>query len=98
DVGSSMVGYYAEVGYDLLRSLETQKQLVPFVRYEYLNTHNTVENNISKNLKYEKTIITTGLTFSLTQGAVAKADVQFVKPVNADKFAKTLSLGVGIMF
>ena len=98
DVGSSMIGYYAEVGYNVLRSINTDKQLVPFVRYEFLNTQNSVENNIVKNIGYKKNAVTTGLTLTLTKGAVVKADMQFVKSGNDNKFAKTLNLGVGVMF
>lgn len=98
DLGSSMVGYYAEIGYNVLRPVDTKMQLVPFVRYEFLNTHNSVESNIAKNLAYEKTVITTGLTLALTKGAVAKADVQFVKDAATNKYAKTFNAGVGVMF
>lgn len=98
DVGSSMMGYYAELGYNVLRSLKTEKQLIPFVRYEFLNTHNSVENNIPKNKAYQKKALTTGLTLTLTKGAVAKADMQFIKTGNDNKFAKTLNVGVGVMF
>jgi len=98
DVGSSMIGYYAELGYNVFRSLKTEKQLIPFVRYEFLNTHNSVENNISKNIGYQKKAIVTGLTLVLTRGAVAKADIQFIKSGNDNKFAKTLNVGVGVMF
>lgn len=98
DVGSSMIGYYAELGYNVLRSLKTEKQLIPFARYEFLNTHNSVENNIPKNKAYQKKALTTGLTLTLTKGAVAKADMQFVKSGNDNKFAKTLNVGVGVMF
>lgn len=98
DVGSSMIGYYAEVGYNVLRILKTQMQLVPFVRYEFLNTHNSVESNISKNLMYEKTAITSGLSFALTQGTVVKADIQFVKDAATNEYAKTFNAGIGVMF
>lgn len=98
DLGSSMVGYYAEVGYDVLRTVKTEMQLVPFVRYEFFNTHNSVESNIEKNLAYEKTAITTGLTLTLTQGAVVKADIQFLKDAATNKYAKTFNAGVGVMF
>lgn len=98
DVGSSMVGYYAEVGYNVFHSIKTSIQLVPFVRYEFLNTHNSVEKIISKNLTYKKTAITTGLSLKLTQGAVAKVDMQLVKSVADDKSAKTFNAGIGIMF
>lgn len=66
DLGSSMVGYYAEVGYNALRSLNTEKQLIPFIRYSFLNTHHDVDNSLSVNPLYEKRIITTGLTLSNT--------------------------------
>ncbi len=98
DVGSSMTGYYIEGGYNVLRSLKTKKQLVPFVRFEYLNTHNSVDSNITKNLGYEKKIVTTGLTFALTKGAVVKSDIQFIKAANADKYAKTFNAGIAVMF
>jgi len=98
DVGSSMLGYYAEIGYDVLRSFETKKQLVPFVRYEYLNTHNSVENNIVKNGGHEKNIITTGLTFAITRGVVSKTDMQFIKSGNDNTYAKTVNFGIGVMF
>ncbi len=98
DLGSSMLGYYAEIGYDVLRSFKTTKQLVPFVRYEYLNTHNSVESNILKNPSYEKNIITTGLTFAITRGVVSKADIQFIKSGNDNTYTKTVSLGIGVMF
>ena len=98
DVGSSIIGYYAEIGYNILRPSNTKTQLVPFVRYEFLNTHNSVSSNISKNLMYEKIAITSGLTLALTQGVVVKTDIQFVKDAATNKYAKTFNAGIGVMF
>lgn len=98
DLGSSMIGYYVEAAYNVLRSSGSEKQLLPFVRYEFLNTHNSVGNNITKNLKYEKSVVTTGLTFALTKGAVVKADIQFIKDGSAGKYSKTFNTGIGVMF
>ncbi|MCY1722385.1 hypothetical protein OU798_18695 [Prolixibacteraceae bacterium Z1-6] len=98
DVGSAMLGYYAEAAYNVLRKTKTEMQLVPFIRYEFLNTHNSVDTNSTKNLSYEKTAITTGFTLALTQGAVVKADVQFLKNAATDKYAKTFNAGIGVMF
>lgn len=98
DLGSSMIGYYAEVGYNVFRPIQTEIQLVPFIRYEFLNTHNSVESNISKNLLYKKSAITTGLTLALTQGVVVKTDIQFVKNAATNEYSKTLSAGIGVMF
>ncbi|WP_321375559.1 hypothetical protein [uncultured Draconibacterium sp.] len=98
DVGSAMIGYYAEAAYNVFRTVDTELQLLPFVRYEFLNTHSSVENNIAKNAAYEKTAITTGLTLALTKGAVVKTDIQFVKNAATDTYAKTFSAGIGVMF
>jgi len=98
DLGKSMSGYYVEAAYNVLRSAETEKQLIPFVRYEHLNTHCSVESNISKNADYEKELITTGLTYGLTKGVVVKADMQFMKAGNADEYSKTFNAGFGVMF
>lgn len=98
DVGSSMTGFYGELGYNVLRTFKTNMQLIPFARYELLDTHNSVESNISKNLSYKKIAVTTGLSFLVTQGAVVKADVQFLKNAASNKFAKTFNAGIGVMF
>lgn len=98
DVGNTMIGYYAEAGYNVLRFFDTDKQLHPFVRYAFLNTHHSVEDNISINKGYEKTAITTGITLALSRDAVVKADVQFVKSGGEEKFAKVFNAGIGVMF
>lgn len=98
DLGSSMIGWYAEVGYNVLRTMQTEKQLVPFVRYEFLDTHNSVEGSVQKKASYEKNVLSTGLTFALTKGAVVKGDVQFLKSGGDTSYAKTLNLGIGVMF
>ncbi len=98
DLGSALSGYYVEAGYNVLRSMETEKQLVPFVRYEQLNTQaNTVEM-VTVNPAYNKTVITTGLTLSLTSGAVVKTDVQLIRSGNTGGFSPTFNTGIGVMF
>ncbi len=99
DLANSLTGYYAEIGYNVLRHCPaTDTELIPFVRYEYLNTHNSVDDNITVNEGYEKNIITTGLTWKMTPGSVMKMDMQFIKPGNSDDYVKALNLGFGVMF
>lgn len=98
DLGSAMAGYYLEAGYNVLRPFTAETQLIPFVRYELLNTHSAVDAGMTKNPKYEKSAITTGLTLSLTNGAVVKADMQLVKDAASSGFAKTFNAGIGVMF
>jgi hypothetical protein len=99
DLGKSMMGYYAEAAYNVfsLTSI-TETELIPFIRYEAYNTHSSVDNFITKNDAYNNQAIVTGLTYKLAKGAVAKADMAYVKSKNDDKYKKTFNLGFGIMF
>ena len=98
DLGSSMFGFYIDLGYDVFRSAKTTMQLMPFIRYSNYDTHYSVPDNITENMSYQKNVYTTGLTLFLSKGAVLKADMQFVKNGASDKYAKTFNAGFGIMF
>lgn len=98
DLGSALFGYFAEAGYNVFLTAGTSMELIPFVRYEFLNTHHSVVPDISKNPAYARTAFTTGLTLGLTKGAVVKADVQLLKDASGTGYSKTLNLGVGVMF
>ena len=98
NLGSSMFGYYVDLGYDVMRFANSDKQLIPFIRYSNYDTHKSVPGNINENLAYQKDVITTGLSFFLSKGAVIKADMQFVKNGNSDEYVKTFNAGFGIMF
>jgi len=94
-----MTGYYVEAGYNVFRSFENIKtELIPFVRIEGLDTHAEVEDNINRVASYQTSVITTGLTYKLAQGAVLKGDLQFINPEGTAKSTKVFSAGVGVMF
>ena len=97
-LGSSMIGYYGEVGYNVLKSFNTKKELVPFVRYEKWNTQNTMASGFAANDKYDMSLITTGLTLKLTKGAVVKTDIQFKKSEADNEYSTAFNAGIGIMF
>ncbi|HKK10673.1 MAG TPA: hypothetical protein VJ939_07530 [Bacteroidales bacterium] len=98
DLGSSMFGYYVDLGYNVLRNTQSEKQLIPFVRYSNFDTHRSVPANIAANNAYQRDIITTGLSLYLDKGAVLKADMQFVKDGASDEYSTTFNAGFGIMF
>jgi hypothetical protein len=99
DLGKSMLGYYAEAGYNVFRPFPgIDQELIPFVRYEFYDMHNSVNAETVKNLDYKNTILTAGLTFKLTQKAVIKTDVQFTKAASSDLFNKAFNAGIGVMF
>jgi hypothetical protein len=99
DLGSQLTGYYIEAGYNVFRPLKKiSTQLIPFVRYEVSDTHRSVEEGIVKNEAFHNTIVTAGLSWRMARGAVLKADMQFVKPGNADSFNQIFNAGFGVMF
>ncbi len=99
DLGSTMTGFYAEVGYNVLKfSDRFNSQLIPFIRFEEYDTHKKVEGSLNKNPAYKLSAITTGLTYKITPGAVLKADMQFQKPGNNATYLKIFNAGIGVMF
>lgn len=99
DLGKSMMGYYVEAGYNVLRFFEQSKmELVPFVRYQNYNLHNTVDANLAVDNAYIANIVTTGLTLKLAKGAVVKADLDFAKTKAAAARTLTFNAGIGVSF
>jgi hypothetical protein len=99
DLGKSMFGFYAEAGYNLFKLFNNiDQELVPFIRYEFYNTHQSVDISTAQNLNYKNTLITSGLTYRLNKKAVVKTDIQFTKSGVADEFSKTINAGIGVMF
>lgn len=98
DIGSQMLGYYIEAGYNVLKSAQTDFNLIPFVRYEYCNTQQQVAENTSVNLKNKKQAITGGLTFDIAKGAVLKVEMQWNKNGLSDSYSKVFNAGIGVMF
>ncbi len=101
DVASAIQGYYVEAGYDVLRFFpgKFEKRLVAFCRYENYNTHHKVAGELTKNDSYNRTDITTGLTFHLDKGVALKADFQQFKNAQAgSRINKQVNFGVGVWF
>lgn len=97
DLGSQLFGWYAELGYNLLHSVETEQKLVPFVRYEKYNTHTKTEGKLEINGAYNRTDITVGAGWWLSSGAVLKADYQFFNNALNNSFGQ-FNMGIGIWF
>lgn len=99
DLGKTMIGYYAEVAYNVFHTLdEVKTELIPFVRLEKYDTQKTVENGIVRNKAYAANVITAGLTWKVVANAAFKTDVQFVKTEADDKAKATFNAGFGLMF
>jgi len=98
DLGSAMMGYYAELGYNLL-PLRAEQKLFAFARYENYDTHASVAGDLVRNDAYNRTDITTGLSYHIATGVVVKGDYQF-RDNNADNadVDNRLNFGIGVWF
>jgi hypothetical protein len=99
DLGKSMMGYYIEAGYNVFRWIsECNHELIPFVRYETYNMHQSVDKDLLPNKSYDHEIFTTGISWKLNPGAVLKADMQFIKTAASNSSEKVFNMGFGVMF
>ena len=98
DLGSKMSGYYAEAGYNLLESMQTSNELIPFVRFENYNTHQETVGDVEVAPNYNRTDITIGLGFKVSNGAMFKADYQIKSNEGSDEKTYQLNLGTAIWF
>ena len=98
DLGSALQGWYVEGAYNLLPNNKNQK-LFAFARYEVYDTHASTAGALSKNDAYDRTDVTTGLTYHIAPGVVLKGDYQFRSNALEDGDIKDrLNFGIGVWF
>ncbi|MBL4594395.1 MAG: hypothetical protein JKX68_11360 [Flavobacteriales bacterium] len=101
DVGSAMMGYYGELGYDVLSIFkkEAKERIVLFGRYEFWDTHADVTQELIKNDSYARSAITMGVTYHIAKGAAFKADYQIMdNEMEDNEPSNQFNLGVAVWF
>lgn len=97
DLGSVLQGFYVEGAYNLLPLTKKQKLFV-FTRYEKFNTHADTAGNLVANDAYDRTDVTTGLTYHIAPGVVVKGDYQFRSNESDIDTKDRLNFGIGVWF
>lgn len=94
-VGEKMQGFYVEAGYDLMGLLSEHptQQLIPFARYETLDTHASVASGLSADPAQDETVVTMGVNWLPISNVVFKADYQ-----DFDRGSDRLQLSMGYVF
>ena len=99
DLGESMLGYYAEISYDIFhRNSSIRNELTPFFRYEKYNTHQSVVSGMATNDAYDRTEMLVGFAFKMDRGAAFKVDYQWYKGADQDTYNQMLNMGVAVWF
>jgi hypothetical protein len=96
-VGERLVGWYLEGGYDVLRSVRTQHQLYPYVRYEQIDTQDKVPGGFSRSGATDRQILTLGASWLPIPNLAVKVDYQ-VRKNAANTGVNQFNLNLGYMF
>ncbi len=73
-VAQSAMDWYTEVGYDFGNLITEKLSLIPYIRYEYYNTMQSVEGTVAVDPRYKKDILTVGINYFPLRNLVVKAD------------------------
>lgn len=98
DLGSALLGYYGEIGYNVL-PLSAKQRLVAFARYENYDTHAETEDNTVRNDAFNRSDITFGLSYHIVDGVVVKGDYQVKdNALSGSEVNNQLNFGIGVWF
>ena len=98
DLGSALQGWYLETAYNLLPQDKKQRFFV-FVRYEQFDTHAKTEGDLVRNNAYNRSDITTGLSYHIAPGVVLKGDYQIRDNTQSNsELPNMLNFGIGVWF
>ncbi len=76
----------------------TEMDIIPFVRYENINTQATMPVGSIADPKYDRKVTTMGIAFLPNSDVVAKADIEMWKSGNSLFNYNQFNLGIGYMF
>jgi hypothetical protein len=98
-VGSELLGWFLEAGYDLFSRLRpgTSYEVVPFVRFEAVDTQAEVPAGFTKNPANDLRITTAGASFYPHPQVVLKADHEWIRN-RALTGTNRWNVGLGYLF
>ncbi len=96
-IGERLVGGYLQAGYDILRGAETQHQLLPYLRWERLNTQDEVPEGFTANPANDLTIVSLGAAWKPIPQLILKADYQ-IHSNEAETGVDQLNVALGWLF
>ncbi|HEV8631117.1 MAG TPA: hypothetical protein VGV61_12435, partial [Thermoanaerobaculia bacterium] len=96
-IGEQLTGWYAQAGYDVLSRRGSGGQLIPYLRYERLDTQHAVPRGFARNPASDRRILTYGVQYKPIEQVVLKLDFQDERN-EASSGLDQLNLGVGYVF
>lgn len=96
-VAKNAMTYSAEVGYDIFSLFKLKSKLIPFVRYEYYNTVEAVEEGVRLQPRYKRDLITFGLNYFVLPNMVIKADYA-MRRIDYGNYNNENTFGIGVAY
>ncbi len=98
DLGSTLRGWYLEGAFNLL-PIGNKQRLFAFTRYEQYDTHADTDGALVRNEAYDRSDVTTGLSYHIAPGVVVKGDYQFRSDsLDGSDVPNRLNFGIGVWF
>ena len=98
-VGSQALAYFVEAGYDIAPKLGHGKGIIPFVKYDYVDSMYKTEGSVPDLDRFERSTVTLGVNYVYSPSVTFKTD--YSRTSTADKNIKDLdafTLAVGYQF
>jgi hypothetical protein len=96
-VGEEALGWYVQGGFDVLRFARTSHQLIPYLRYERLDTQREVPAGFARNPANDRSIVSLGAMWKPIPQVALKADYQW-HANEADTGVNQLNVNLGYLF
>jgi hypothetical protein len=96
-VGDRLVGWYLQGGYDVLQGTRTGQQLIPYLRYEQLNTQSSVPTGFTADPENDQSLATFGAMWKPLPNVSLKADYQVVSN-DAETGVNQFNVNLGYLF
>lgn len=96
-IGEKLTGWYIQAGYDVLRGTQSDVQLLPYIRYEALNTQSEVPAGFAADPATDRRLVTLGAQVLPIPSIVAKVDYT-VQSNASDTGVNQLNVSLGYMF
>jgi hypothetical protein len=95
-VGDRMLGWYLQGGYDVLHG-RSAHQVVPYLRYEQVNTQDQVPDGFAGDPANDRRLITVGAMWKPLPNISVKADY-LVSSTEAETGVNQLNVNLGYLF
>jgi len=96
-VGERLIGWYLQGGYDVLRGSRTNHQLMPYLRYEQLNTQDRAPAGFGSDPANDRRLVTLGAMWKPIPNVSVKTDYQITSN-EAETGVNQLNVNLGYLF